>query len=84
MHFRALELTGSGMAYARDLDSYPYKGSTEGFFHCGKGFHIPSYLINNGEKDCLTGNDEDIPMDRLHCPGYYRCHKTGNTVNFVS
>ncbi|XP_070208096.1 G-protein coupled receptor GRL101-like [Littorina saxatilis] len=46
-------------------------------FRCQSGLCIPSYMINNGEKDCPYGEDEDIPWENVTCPGYYRCYEYG-------
>ncbi|KAL8566852.1 hypothetical protein ACOMHN_008709 [Nucella lapillus] len=49
----------------------------EGFYKCQSGLCIPSFLLNNGETDCWDGDDEDIPMHNMTCPGYYRCQDNG-------
>ncbi|KAL8617095.1 hypothetical protein ACOMHN_014266 [Nucella lapillus] len=36
------------------------------------GLCIPTFLVNNGEKDCILGEDENIPIHNISCPGYYR------------
>ena len=54
---------------------------TEGHFKCHEGLCIPSYLLNNGEMDCLHGDDENIAEESMTCPGYYRCQDFGMCVH---
>nr|KAG5704853.1 hypothetical protein BaRGS_001324 [Batillaria attramentaria] len=42
----------------------------ETHFQCPGGYCIPTYLLNNGEKDCMGGEDESIPTDNFTCPGF--------------
>jgi hypothetical protein len=53
---------------------------SEGFFACTNALCIPTALLNNGERDCPRGEDEDIPVENFTCPGYYRCYWTGMCV----
>ena len=73
-----LELTGDGTSVVVPADS---NGTGEGMFECHSGFLIPSYLLNNGEKDCFDGKDETFSKDGITCPGYYRCQDYGNCLH---
>ena len=53
----------------------------EGYYSCRHGYCIPTFLLNNGEKDCLYGEDEGVPVNNTTCPGYYRCQGTGSCVH---
>ncbi|XP_070203110.1 G-protein coupled receptor GRL101-like [Littorina saxatilis] len=72
---RRVHLDGTGMSSLVTGDC------GEGFFHCQGGHCIPTFLLNNGEQDCPRGEDEGITMDNVTCPGYYRCHGSGNCVD---
>ena len=58
-----------------------HENCTEGQFKCHDGLCIPSYLINNGEKDCFYGEDENIAKENVKCPGYYRCQDFGMCIH---
>ena len=73
----AVEFDGYGMSTLRRVDG----GCGEGYFQCDSGLCIPTFLLNNGERDCPSGMDENIPMENFTCPGYYRCHDYGNCVH---
>ncbi|XP_070208329.1 G-protein coupled receptor GRL101-like [Littorina saxatilis] len=61
---------------------YPVYGDCGvGFYLCQGGHCIPSFLLNNGEQDCPQGEDEQIPLRNLTCPGYYRCQGSGSCVH---
>ncbi|XP_070198825.1 G-protein coupled receptor GRL101-like [Littorina saxatilis] len=53
----------------------------KGLYQCQEGFCIPTFLLNNGERDCPKGEDEDIPVYNMTCPGYYRCQASGTCVD---
>nr|KAG5695012.1 hypothetical protein BaRGS_015836 [Batillaria attramentaria] len=38
------------------------------------GYCIPTYLLYNGEQDCMRGEDENIPRDNFTCPGFNQIH----------
>ena len=56
---------------------------SEGFYPCRDGHCIPTFLLNNGEKYCRYGEDEDIPVHNMTCPGYYRCQGSGSCVHKI-
>ena len=72
-----VKLDGYGMSGLEEAVS----GCREGFYSCRDGYCIPTFLLNNGEKDCRTGEDEDIPVHNMTCAGYYRCQGTGSCVH---
>ena len=77
--FAYLQLDGYGMSA-----QHPLKESDrcpDSHYQCPDWFCIPTYLLNNGEQDCLHGEDERIPQDNLTCPGFYRCYQTLNCVH---
>ncbi|KAL8583752.1 hypothetical protein ACOMHN_000373 [Nucella lapillus] len=77
LHIEAeVKLDGHGMSRLEELPEDP-----EGLFCCHEGFCIPSYLLNNGERDCPEGQDEGIPTQNLTCPGFYRCQGSGSCVH---
>ena len=53
----------------------------EGYFRCNSGLCVPTFLVNNGEKDCPEGEDEEISIRNVSCPGYYRCQRVGICVH---
>ena len=73
----SVHMDGYGMSRLQAVD----KDCAEGFYACRDGYCIPTFLLNNGEKDCRYGDDEDIPVHNMTCPGYYRCQGTGSCVH---
>nr|KAG5685940.1 hypothetical protein BaRGS_021325 [Batillaria attramentaria] len=41
----------------------------ENEFRCSNDLCLPTFLINNGEQDCLFGEDENIAKENVTCPG---------------
>ena len=76
-HPASVELDGYGMSRLEVAVS----GCREGFYSCRDGYCIPTFLLNNGEKDCRYGEDEDIPVHNMTCAGYYRCQGSGSCVH---
>ena len=76
-HPASVELDGYGMSRLEEAVS----GCREGFYSCNDGYCIPTFLLNNGEKDCRYGEDEDIPVHNMTCAGYYRCQGSGSCVH---
>ena len=72
-----VKLDGLGMSTLR----FGTDDCGEGYFRCKSGLCVPTFLINNGEKDCYEGEDEDIPVHNMLCPGYYRCQDVGICVH---
>ena len=72
-----VHLDGLGMSRL----SNAFDECDEGYFRCTSGLCVPTFLINNGEKDCPDGQDEDIPAQNVTCPGYYRCQEIGLCVH---
>ena len=74
-----VHLDGYGMS-----EQYPLQESDpcpESHYKCPHWYCIPTYLLNNGEQDCLNGEDENIAWENFTCPGFYRCYKTMNCVH---
>ena len=79
LHPAQVTLDGYGMSR---LDPLKQPGvCPETHYQCPEGFCIPTFLLNNGEQDCLGGEDENIPNDNFTCPGFYRCYRTMNCVH---
>ena len=76
-HPASVNLDGYGMSRLEEAVS----GCREGFYSCRDGYCIPTFLLNNGEKDCRYGEDEDIPVHSMTCAGYYRCQGSGSCVH---
>ncbi|XP_070175637.1 G-protein coupled receptor GRL101-like [Littorina saxatilis] len=55
----------------------------KGLYQCQEGFCIQTFMLNNGERDCPKGEDEDIPVYNMTCPGYYRCQGSGTCVDML-
>ncbi|XP_076466145.1 uncharacterized protein LOC143297613 [Babylonia areolata] len=68
-HHSVVTLDGYGMSRMELYD----KNNDEGLFQCTNGNYIPSFLLNNGERDCQFGEDENIPSENVTCPGFYIC-----------
>ena len=79
LHSAQVTLDGYGMSRLHPLQKPGVCPETH--FQCPGGFCIPTFLLNNGEQDCLHGEDENIPNDNFTCPGFYRCYRTINCVH---
>ena len=74
-------LDGHGMSTLPNAVVESVGECKDSFFACRESCCIPTFLLNNGEKDCRYGEDEDIPVHNMTCPGYYRCQKSGSCVH---
>ena len=58
------------------IDPLP-ENMTQFEFQCHPGFYISSHMLGNGEVDCPDGRDERVAVEKMVCPGYYRCQVYG-------
>nr|KAG5697125.1 hypothetical protein BaRGS_015260 [Batillaria attramentaria] len=58
----------------RDLVNTLYRRS-------GRRTDIDSKISVGLTKDCMQGEDENIPKENFTCPGFYRCYQTGSCVH---